>query len=226
MSISTHSLAQQSAQPTRTDQAPEVSNLSAMAPKTGRLAGDFPKGAEDFLPERLHERWEFRPEGQATWEPVSLPSTFESHQGVGFDGVGWYRKRFPRILTTDSELRSKRLVLRFHGVATRATLWCDGKQVAEHLGGWTPFECDITDFVLRPRSGQQTPEGSKAEESPGALQDCEVLLKVDELVGHNSQGFLPVFAPHFGGIWKPIEAYFVDPVWIDTKELFVWGEPS
>jgi hypothetical protein len=58
------------------------------------------------------------------------------------------------------------------------------------------------------------------------LQDCEVLLKVDELVGHNSQGFLPVFAPHFGGIWQPIEAYFVDPVWIDTKELFVWGEPS
>lgn len=226
MSISTQSRAQQSTQSTRTGQAPKVLNPSSLGLGYGRSLGSFPKGAEDFHPVRIHQGWEFRADGETSWVPVSLPSTFESHQGVGFDGVGWYRKRFPRILAADNQLRSKRLILRFHGVATQATLWCDGMLVAEHLGGWTPFECDITDFILRPGSGKPASEGSTAEESPGASQDCEVLLKVDELVGHNSQGFLPVFAPHFGGIWQPIEAYFVDPVWIDTKELFVWGEPS
>jgi hypothetical protein len=218
MSISTHSKAQQTPTTTRVGPVSEGLNPSAVYPKSGRSLGDFPKGAEDLLPDRIHQGWEFRAEGQTKWESVSLPGTFESHQGVGFDGVGWYRKKFPRILTEGSGKPAKRLVLRFSGVATRATLWCDGQQVAEHLGGWTPFECDITDFVLRHREGQRTPEG--------ATEDCEVILKVDELVGHNSQGFLPVFAPHFGGIWQPIEAYYVDPVWIDTKELFVWGEPS
>ena len=226
LSISTQLEAQETRQASPTGQDYEGLNRSSVDQNSVRALGFFPKDAEGFLPERIHDRWEFRPDGQTSWEPVSLPSTFESHQGVGFDGVGWYRKRFPRIRSKDSDLRSKRLILRFHGVATQATLWCDGKLVAEHLGGWTPFECDITDFVLPPGSGQSAPEGSTAEESPGASQDCEVLLKVDELVGHNSQGFLPVFAPHFGGIWKPIEALFVHAVRIDTKELFVWGEPS
>ncbi|MFN9345225.1 MAG: sugar-binding domain-containing protein, partial [Planctomycetota bacterium] len=206
LSISTQLGAQETRQASPPGQDYEGLNRSSVDQDSVRALGFFPKDAEGFLPERIHDRWEFRPDGQTSWEPVSLPSTFESHKGVGFDGVGWYRKRFPRIRSNDSDLRSKRLILRFHGVATQATLWCDGKLVAEHLGGWTPFECDITDFILRPGSGKPAPEGSAAEESPGASQDCEVLLKVDELVGHNSQGFLPVFAPHFGGIWKPIEA--------------------
>jgi hypothetical protein len=43
------------------------------------------------------------------------------------------------------------------------------------------------------------------------------------LVGHNSQGFLPVFAPHFGGLWKPVQARWTSPLAIDSKQLFVWG---
>lgn len=184
--------------------------------------GHFPEQARDFQADRIHAGWDFRRDDQQAWEPVKVPATFENQQGVGFDGVGWYRKRFPRFRLKDPSLGSMRLVLRFEGVATRATLWCDGQQVAEHLGGWTPFECDITDFVLRDSLGQQANE----EDFKHETQTCELILKVDELVGHNSQGFLPVFAPHFGGLWKPIEAFLVHPVRIDTKELFVWGEPS
>lgn len=203
VSISTHLKAQQ------------TTSIQAPGDMVSVLAGD--------IVQDIQKDWEFRPEGQATWQPVTLPSPFESHQGVGFDGVGWYRKRIPRVDLTGSPLSGKRLLIRFGGAATRATVMCDGVVIAEHLGGWTPFECDLTRFVSKTAVASPTvPEQSAAAES----QTCELVVKVDELVGHNSQGFLPVFAPHFGGLWKPIEAAWRAPIWIDSQELFVWGELS
>lgn len=177
---------------------------------------ELPEQAKEFSSQEIHQGWEFRRDRDANWIPVSIPSTFESHQGVGFDGIGWYRKRFARFELEDYESQPNRLILRFHGVATHATLWCNGRQIAEHLGGWTPFECDLTDALITSKS--------RADESLAENPFCELLLRVDELPGHNSQGFLPVFAPHFGGLWQSIQARWVAPVWIDSKELFVWGD--
>jgi len=196
LSISTHSLGQE--------------------PSEAGTWATFPLEAKEFSGEELERGWEFRRDGDSTWAPVAIPSTFESHQGVGFDGVGWYRKRFKRFRPRGYESQPGRLVLRFNGVATHATLWCDGKQLAEHLGGWTPFECDLTELMIESEQ--------EARASGDQPQDREILLRVDELPGHNSQGFLPVFTPHFGGLWQSIQASWVSPVWIDTKELFVWGE--
>jgi hypothetical protein len=168
-----------------------------------------PLEAAELDQDRIHLGWEFRAEGSDTWVSVQVPGPFEAHQGVGFNGVGWYRKRIPCFLPSLEKSAGKRLVLVFHGVATHATVFCDGKKVAEHLGGWTPFECDITEGVLKASPGQ-----------------CELVVRVDELVGHNSQGFLPVFAPHFGGIWQGVQTQWRSDVWIDTKELFLWGQVS
>jgi hypothetical protein len=40
---------------------------------------------------------------------------------------------------------------------------------------------------------------------------------VDEKVGHNTQGFLPIVTNHFGGIWQPVEI-------IKTNESFVFSD--
>jgi hypothetical protein len=47
---------------------------------------------------------------------------------------------------------------------------------------------------------------------------------VDELVGHNSQGFLPVFAPHFGGLWQPVSLEIVPEIHVDTDRLMAVGD--
>ncbi len=39
--------------------------------------------------------------------------------------------------------------LRFEAVDWRADVWVNGKKVAEHEGGYSPFEADITDAVAR-----------------------------------------------------------------------------
>jgi hypothetical protein len=105
-----------------------------------------------------------------------------------------------------------RVALRFEGAATQATVWCDGREVGRHLGGWTPFECDITDQVRIASDGE------------AGSEHVEILVRVDEMVGHNSQGFLPVFAPHFGGLWKDVSLQVGPAVHIDIDTLFGWGD--
>ena len=161
-------------------------------------------------------------EKNLSWKSIELPATFEEHEGVSFDGIGWYRTRIFSGLSSGLSPSSNpnphtRTIVRLHGAATEATLWCNGEKIAEHLGGWTPFECDITKFL-----NDATPRSSQSDAKPQA----ELLIKVDERVGHNSQGFLPVFAPHFGGLWKPVEVLELPPVWIDPHSLFLWGDPS
>ena len=159
-------------------------------------------------------------EKNLSWKSVELPSTFEEHEGVSFDGIGWYRTHLTNGLNTSPHTRTihTRTIVRLHGAATEATLWCNGEKIAEHLGGWTPFECDVTRFLNN--------SSPLSAESDHPKPQAELLIKVDERVGHNSQGFLPVFAPHFGGLWKPIEVLELPPVWIDPHSLFLWGDPS
>lgn len=153
------------------------------------------------------------------WKSVQLPSSFEQHEGVSFDGIGWYRLVLNPSEVTNPPTKSNspkhpnhRTILRFHGAATHATLFCNGERIAEHLGGWTPFECDLT--------------RNFKESQAGKSQNIEILVRVDERVGHNSQGFLPVFAPHFGGLWKPAELLFRPALSIDADSLFLWGDPQ
>ena len=193
----------------------------------------------NLRPSQLLNEWQFlpiRPPSQEPdpnsplkdrenlpWKPVELPASFEHHEGVAFDGIGWYRRVLsPAELTKLSkeskspEYPSHRTILRFHAAATHATLFCNGKRIAEHLGGWTPFECDLTNTIS---------ELQNQKLQNGAPQDIEILVRVDERVGHNSQGFLPVFAPHFGGLWKPVELLNRPAISIDSDSLFLWGDP-
>jgi len=196
------------------------------------IADHFPPDTnrEGLSVSRLHEGWEFRRNDQEPWKPVRIPSSFEDHEGVLFDGIGWYRKTLKR-LTLDEPNQYLRGLLRFHGAATKTRVWCDGDLVGEHLGGWTPFICDVSKHIFEPfskddaRPAQSNTRPSRelnAEHT--TLDTVELLVQVDELVGHNSQGFLPVFAPHFGGLWKPVEVLIEYPVAIDAERVHVWGD--
>jgi beta-glucuronidase len=58
-------------------------------------------------------------------------------------GDAWYQTtvRVPRRWV------GERIVLRFDAATHRAVVWVDDAAVAEHEGGYTPFEVDITDHV-------------------------------------------------------------------------------
>ncbi len=113
----------------------------------------------------LNGRWEFRFDAQGQglqegWEKpgapgynqsIIVPFPWESelsgiHQIQGTPKVAWYRRAFN--LPTEFKAED-RVWLRFGAVDWRADVWVNGRKVAEHVGGYTPFETDISDAVDR-----------------------------------------------------------------------------
>ena len=69
-----------------------------------------------------------------------------------YEGSVWYRRQF-RV----SRAPDERLVLRFGAANARARVYLDGELVAEHEGGYTPFDVEITDRVAATPPGTATP---------------------------------------------------------------------
>jgi len=47
------------------------------------------------------------------------------------------------------------------------------------------------------------------------------VVRLDEKVGHNTQGFLPIIAPHFAGLWQKVELIVVSRVHLDDTRIAV-----
>ena len=73
-----------------------------------------------------------------------------SASGIGNTGLHracWYRRTLEPIAARPTE----RVILHFGAVDYEAAVWIDDKLVAEHQGGYTPFEIDITEDLAEPR---------------------------------------------------------------------------
>jgi hypothetical protein len=155
----------------------------------------------------LTNGWEFRrdTDSRDLWRPVSVPSSFQDHEGTGFHGIGWYRRTIEPVALAEGS----RVLLQFQAAATETEVFFDGELLGRHLGGWTPFRFDLTKWL------RASPQG----------KSHELLVRVDERIGHNSQGFLPVIAPHFGGLWQEPSLVIVPEVWFDDLQLLAIGDP-
>ncbi|MBR1962990.1 MAG: glycoside hydrolase family 2 protein [Alistipes sp.] len=82
------------------------------------------------------------------WSVVSLPHGIEylpteASGCINYQGVVWYRKHF----SLDTALKGKRLFLHFEAIMGKSRVFVNGKQLAEHFGGYLPVVVDITDAV-------------------------------------------------------------------------------
>jgi beta-glucuronidase len=83
---------------------------------------------------------------------MSVPASFNdivpAREARDHVGDVWYQRtvRVPR------GWEGQRIVLRFDAATHRATAWVGDTQVAEHEGGYTPFETDVTEHV---RAGEE-----------------------------------------------------------------------
>jgi hypothetical protein len=177
--------------------------LTAGVLASGSLGGS---GAPSRTSIPLNGEWRFRQDiAPATeWKPVNVPSSFQSHEGTNFHGVGWYRKE----VAPPAVEEGKRVLLQFHGAATEAEVWLNDQRLGKHLGGWTPFRFDVTDILRKVESGRM----------------CEIRVRLEEKVGHNTQGFLPIIAPHFGGLWQGVEWLVVPNSYFDDLKTMAVGD--
>ncbi len=161
------------------------------------LACGLPARAQQRLP--LHDGWTIQATGGEP-RPLKVPAAFETALGTGFDGVATCAVTLP----LRPDWRGARIRVEFAAVATHATVRCNGSVVATHLGGWTPFRADLT--------GHLRWQG-----------DDRLEVLVDERVGHNTQGFLPIIQPHFGGIWQEVTLCVDHGPVFDRQGVFAFG---
>ncbi|MEV7128017.1 glycoside hydrolase family 2 TIM barrel-domain containing protein [Streptomyces sp. NPDC093260] len=79
--------------------------------------------------------------------------------------VVWYRRNVPHDLLAAGD--GHRALVHFGAVDHRAKVWLDGRLVAEHIGGHSPFTADVTD-ALRPGADQHVLV-VRAEDDPADL---------------------------------------------------------
>jgi len=98
-------------------------------------------GLWEFNPDPAGEWWEIAVnDGQ--WSTISVPAEWALEGFKVYDEAG-YRK----ILRIPADWKGKRIRLMFDAVYSGARVWINGDLVAEHIGGFTPFEVDVTENI-------------------------------------------------------------------------------
>jgi beta-galactosidase/beta-glucuronidase len=112
----------------------------------------------------------------------------------GFHPVVWYRRTFAA-----PTLEGRRLLLHFGAVDYRASVWVNGRLVATHEGGHTPFRADVTAVLVE--QGENTVV-VRAEDPSG-----------DTTQPRGKQDWLErphgIFYERTTGIWQPV---WLEPV--------------
>ena len=75
--------------------------------------------------------------------PASYNDLFADPAARGHIGDVWYQT----LVRVPAGWAGKRIVLRFDAATHRAVVWVNDARVAEHEGGYTPFEADVTEHV-------------------------------------------------------------------------------
>lgn len=78
---------------------------------------------------------------------INVPFCWESSlSGVNdpdYKGQAWYKK----TVNVDKSWEGKKIFLKFGAVDWKCKLWVNGEEVGEHIGGYSAFEMDVTEYM-------------------------------------------------------------------------------
>ena len=127
------------------------------------------------------------------WAPIEVPGEW-AMQGftVPAGTAAGYRRRF----NVPANWAGMRVKLRCDAVYSDATVWLNGQLAGRHMGGFTPFELDITDLLR-----------------PGQENLLAVAVKKESLTDEKFTTFGSKYAAHpMGGISRKITVFAVPAV--------------
>ncbi len=149
----------------------------------------------DFKPEYTHPDFK-----DTAFRLVDLPhvitTTSEGYVNERiFRRVTCYRKMF--ILP--DEMKKRRLILHFDGVASCVATFVNGKPVCAHKGGFTPFSCDITNEISEYIKGG----------------DNLITVVVDSTEREDTAPFGgPSDMLYYGGLYREVRLEAVDDIYV------------
>lgn len=93
----------------------------------------------------FNQGWQFRKDGETSWQTVDLPHTWNALDGQDggdnyYQGIGWYQKTF-------TAPDAAQIFIRFGAASKMASVFCNGQFVGEHRGGFSAFTMDLTPYL-------------------------------------------------------------------------------
>lgn len=87
--------------------------------------------------------WQFSTnETAAVWDAITVPGNWDALPAYAtYRGKGWYQRTF----AAPPEWKDRHIRLRFDAVYHDALVTLNGRELGRHIGGYTPFEFDVTD---------------------------------------------------------------------------------
>ena len=140
------------------------------------------------------------PKWDKGWSEVEIPHTWNAKDmqvqaNSSYEGAAYYKKQyfFP------TELKDKRVFLRFEGVGSCAEVFVNGMLATSHKGGYSAFACEISPLL---KAGEEN----------------EIIVKADNKsrpdvipVNHNLFGV-------YGGIYRPVWLVVTEPYNISVTD--------
>jgi len=125
---------------------------------------------------------------ESNWKKINLPHTWNVNEDscdtcAYKRGIGWYRKN----IIISNELKNKKVFLNFEGANQIAELFVNGKMVGRHIGGYTAFTFEISDYIDYNKKGFEN----------------QIVVKVDNRFNKNIP---PLSADYtfYGGIYRDV----------------------
>ena len=115
----------------------------------------------------------------------------------------WYK----REITIPKKFKNKRILLHFDAVDWNCTVFINEKQIGNHIGGYTPFSFDITDFLS---DKKQTIHVRVFDPTDSGYQPVGKQKK-------NSTS--PIFYTPSSGIWQSVWIEPVDKLYITNYKI-------
>jgi hypothetical protein len=101
--------------------------------------------AEGKWEQSLNGPWQFSTNPETpSWDSITVPGNWDTlPQYSTHSGKGWYRREF----VAPADWKGKRIRLKFDAVYHEAHVTLNGHALGSHVGGYTPFEFDVTEVL-------------------------------------------------------------------------------
>ncbi|MGF7430308.1 hypothetical protein PQV03_05930 [Thermoanaerobacterium thermosaccharolyticum] len=135
------------------------------------------------------------------WEKVRVPSNWNmvNKEYLYYEGTAWYTRKFKFYKTSTDE----RVFLKIGAANYECRIWLNKKLIARHIGGYTPFFVEITDFLE---------------------EENRILIMVNNTRVKNGVPALNTDWFNYGGIYRSVELIRVPKDYI--KDFYVYLVPN
>ncbi len=109
----------------------------------------------DYLKQEisLNGDWQFADSTQVkvnNWDVLPIPASWNTFtKYADYVGDAWYKK----TISIPEDWSEKRLFLKFDAVYDIADVWINDQYLGQHVGGYTPFEFDISPYIFAGEQG-------------------------------------------------------------------------